>query len=211
MTVIGRNTIAGNNLSRANQGSDNQFGFFVTIPNDGQITMLHCYCAAVGSSCQGALVVWRSSGVFVGATAKFALPIGTTAVNGQAWNDVAPVAPIAVTAGNYLIGFWRDPTGQVAWSYQSGVGLIVPDVTSLQPNVALGSNIVQNVHTSGSMSCYVDYTPATNSIEIGPTGSGSGLVVSDIRIGPPGNGAPLTVNEVWIGPPGSGAPVKIWG
>jgi hypothetical protein len=158
MPNAGRTITTGNNVWVQNQGSNNEYGSLITMTETGLITFLDVYMACSGSTMDGVLCLWNSSGVLVGQSATFTVPAGSGGVNGQSWQRQALVTPYLAVAGTYYVGFWRQTSKTAEWSYKSGTGTIHPSAPSGGvSNVGSPGNLNLGSSTTGQMSAYVEY------------------------------------------------------
>lgn len=158
MPTVGRTTTSGNNLTRQNVGSNNQYGFRVTMPAAGLITTLHVLVAGDGAAITGKLVLWNSSGAVVGQSANVTFPAGSITVNDQTVVAAALVTPYVAAASEVLyIGFWRPAANTADFSYISSGGTFSPLTTSTQTNVSSPSTLAIASTTTGQMTAYADY------------------------------------------------------
>lgn len=158
MPNAGRTTTTGNTTSVTNSGTNNQYGFAISMPASGLVTFLNVYMAGSGGTCRTVLCLWNSSGVLLAQTAQFTANAGSGGVNGQAWQRAALVTPVSIAAGTYYVGFWRNGADAAEWSYASGGGTIHPQAPSGGvANVGSPGNLSFANSTSGQMSAYLEY------------------------------------------------------
>lgn len=156
-STCGRTTTTGNNTVQQNTGSNNQYGFKITMPEAGQIQRLNVYCSGQGSSYTGKLVLWNSSGAVV-ASGDVTFPTGSVSVNAQSFLQLTLTSPYNAASGEVLyVGFWRPSAQSGIFSYVSSGGVISPGVGSGQSNVGSPSTLAIASTTTGQMSAYVEY------------------------------------------------------
>lgn len=161
MPTVGRATIAGNNLSRSNTGSDNQIGMKITMPEAGSIKTLHVYVAGNGSTITGQLVLWNASRAIVAQTGNitFSDSAGSpkTNVNQQAWQVADLLTPYNAASGEVLfIGFWRNSAQTANYSYVNSGGEVHPDPQGSTGNVSSPTTLA-SASVTAQLSAYADY------------------------------------------------------
>ena len=158
MPNAGRTTTSGNTTVVQNSGSNNQYGFAITMPATGLVQWLDVYMAGSGGTCRTILCLWNSSGTLLAQTAQFTASAGSGGVNGQAFQRAALTSPLVINAGTYYVGFWRNGADGAEWSYDAGTGIIRPQAPGAGvANVGSPGNLNQASFTSGSMSAYLEY------------------------------------------------------
>ena len=158
MPTVGRTDTTTNDTWQSNTGSNNQYGYKVTMPESGLIQTLHVYVSGNGATLSGQLVLWNSSGAVVGSTGSMTISSGGTGVNGQAWQSGNLTTPYQAANGEVLyIGFWRAAASTANFSYDAGVGSFSPSTGSVQANVSSPSTLAVGSVTTGSLSAYADY------------------------------------------------------
>jgi hypothetical protein len=158
MPNAGRTTTVGNNQWIQNTGSNNEYGFAITMSETGLIQYLDVYMACSGSTMSAVLCLWNSSGVLLAQSGAFTCPAGSGGVNGQSFQRQALLTPYVATAGTYYVGFWRQTGKTAEWSYQSGSGTIHPSAPSGGVvNVGSPGNLSFASSTTGQMSAFAEY------------------------------------------------------
>ena len=158
MPNAGRTTTSGNTTVVQNSGSNNQYGFAITMPATGLVQWLDVYMAGSGGTCRTILCLWNSSGVLLAQTAQFTASAGSGGVNGQAFQRAALTSPLVINAGTYYVGFWRNSADSAEWSYLSGGGTIHPQAPlGGVANVGSPGSLSFANSTSGQMSAYLEY------------------------------------------------------
>jgi hypothetical protein len=159
MPNAGRTTTSGNNFWVQNTGTNNQYGFAFTMPENGLIQYLDVYMACSGSTMNAVLCLWGPSGILLAQTAVISVGAGAGGVNGQAFQRAALITPyLAAATGLYHVGFWRETGKTAEWSYVSGGGSIYPQAPGGGiANVGSPGNLNGTTTTSGQMSAYVEY------------------------------------------------------
>ena len=120
----------------------------------GQVTDISCYVASHhgGGSTSMKMALWNSSGALVLASGAFSVGAGGGANSGQSYQH-ASITPTFVAAGNYYIGWWRDPAGSFETSWASG-GTYVH--SSGNPVGSLNTGLSSQ---AGSLGVYLLYNP----------------------------------------------------
>jgi hypothetical protein len=155
--TCGRTVTTGNTNVQQNQGSNNQYGFKITMTEAGQIQRLNVYCSGQASSYTGKLVLWKSDGTVL-RSEDVTFPTGSVAVNSQSWLQVTLTTPYNAASGEVLyVGFWRPSASSAIFSYINSGGVISPGVGSGQANVASPGTLATGSTTTGQMSAYVEY------------------------------------------------------
>lgn len=160
MPTAGRTTTSGNNFWAENTGSNNQYGWAFSMPENGLIEYLNVYMSgkAGGGGCRTILCLWDSSGNLLAQTAQFTAGAGAGGVNGQAFQRAALTTPYSAVAGTYYIGFWRNGADTADFSFINSGGTIHPSAPSGGVgNVGSPSALSFANSTSGQMSAYVEY------------------------------------------------------
>jgi hypothetical protein len=160
MTNAGRTTTSGNDTWVVNQGSNNQYGYRISMPETGIVTFLDVYMAGSGGTCRTRLCLWDSSGNLLAQSNQFTAGAGSGGVNGQSFRRQAVITPVLITAGNYYVGFWRNGSDSAEWSYNAGSGTIHPSAPSGGvSNVGSPGSLSLGSTTTGQMSAYLEYNP----------------------------------------------------
>jgi hypothetical protein len=158
MPNAGRTTTSGNDTSVINTGSNNQYGYAISMPVTGLVQYLDVYMAGSGGTCRTVLCLWNSSGTLLAQTAQFTASAGSGGVNGQSMHRAAVITPIVISAGTYYVGFWRNGSDSAEWSYNAGSGTIHPSAPSGGvSNAGSPSNLNTGSTTTGQMSAFLEY------------------------------------------------------
>src|SRR6185312_14585365 len=124
MPNAGRTTTSGNTTVVQNSGSNNQYGYAISMPATGLVQFLDVYMAGSGGTCRTRLCLWNSSGTLLASTAQFTAGAGSGGVNGQSFQRRALSSSVVISPGTYYVGFWRNGSDTAEWSYNSGSGTI---------------------------------------------------------------------------------------
>lgn len=199
MANVGITSTSGNNSwEEFFVNTNNQVFMSVVMPEDGNITDLHCYFGGASGSVSARLCLWNSAGTLQRQSGAFTQPGGSASINGQSLASQS-ISSYSATSGQQLfIGFWRDPASSHVVSFNSGAGGTYARKFASSPTNT-GSASTQG----GKPSFYLTYTPVSPPPPPTPTGG--------INIWHGGSGWGKHPVKVWHG--GSGwlsHPVKTW-
>lgn len=126
-----------------------QVGMVVTMPENGRITNIACYCWTDGVALR--LCIWRASdGALLAATGDIPNP------GVEGWKS-SGIGPLDVAGGTQLIiGWWRGPTGTGYWRRHTTGGHRTHDTSSTAP-----TTFVTTETLSGDLGAYITYTTGT--------------------------------------------------
>lgn len=209
MTLYGNTTTSGNDHWNENQGTQNQQGFLVSSVPKGALMSITLYCAGgLGGTCRTQACLWDSSGTLIIAAGTITLSAGGGGINAQAWHtwNFGGANGIPIAGGNYYIGFFRNSSDAIEWSWNAGSGTLRPTVNSGVGNVGSPSNLSVGTGTTGSMSAYLTWAPSG---VYGADTAGSPTAIIDIY-GNHLSGSPVELLGVYRGPSGGGTPIQIW-
>jgi hypothetical protein len=169
MSNAGRTTTSGNDTWVTNTGSNNQYAYKLTLPQDGIVSALNVYMAGSGGTCRTRLCLWTTGGTLLVAATQFTAGAGSGGVNGQSFHR-STITPLLLSAGDYYIGFWRNGADGAEWSYNAGSGTIHPSAPSAGvSNVGSPGSLNTGSSTTGQMSAYLEYTPPGAQVYDGST------------------------------------------
>jgi hypothetical protein len=160
MPTAGRTTTSGNNFWAQNTGSNNQYGYAISMSESGLIEYLDVFMAgaAGGGGCRTILCLWDSSGNLLAQTAQFTAGAGGGGVNGQAFQRQPLITPYPAAAGTYHIGFWRNAADTADFSFINSGGTIHPQAPGGGiGNVGSPGALSFANSTTGQMSAFVEY------------------------------------------------------
>ena len=158
MPNAGRTVTTGNDTWVNNLGTNNQYGYAISMPATGLVQFLDVFMAGSGGTCRTVLCLWNSSGTLLAQSSQFTAAAGSGGINGQAWQRMSLISSVSITAGTYYVGFWRNGADSAEWSYASGSGTIHPQAPGGGiANVASPGNLSLANSTVGAMSAYLEY------------------------------------------------------
>lgn len=120
--------------------TNNQHAAAIALPSNCAITQIKVYASGDGASVSTRLACWNTSangGAVKAQSATFTMASGSRSVGGQAWNTKTVTATY-LTAGTYLFGLYRNPSGgHIVGTTATGVGTgYRKDNTATFPSIA---------------------------------------------------------------------------
>jgi hypothetical protein len=91
--------------------TSNQEAAYIYIGGTYAITKIRVYASARSSAVLCRLCMWAENTYVLTQSDSFSMAAGSESVGGQAWQEITLPTPLVVTAGNYYVGLYRNPTG----------------------------------------------------------------------------------------------------
>lgn len=93
----------------------NQVASLVNIPEPIYVSSISVYVGGYGGSAPMFFAIWKSNGDLVVRSGTVNVPQGSLSRGGQSWNTKA-ISETYLEAGNYFVGFWRNPSYRSVWT-----------------------------------------------------------------------------------------------
>ncbi len=153
MPTLGNQPSSWNTYSFSQLNTDNVVtGPLVTMPAPGgSVTEIGVYVEGYSGSVTIQGCLWNSNGGLVYSTTQVVVPIGSQSPGGQAWTTWT-VSNFWIPAGNYYIGWWRNPGETSLWSLTTGTYY-----TGATPGSNGAGGLPAMTSTSGNPGAYLTY------------------------------------------------------
>lgn len=155
MPTFGFTTEPADGAEWGGSGVDNQHAIPLTMPVDGTITTIGVIIRGKDASCSFKGVVWNSTrNTVLGQTATQTATGAAFAIGAGLTYEAAVVTPFDVAGGTSLyVGFCRNPTGAMQFSWDSSSSHYDDDNGSSNPSAMSG----ETLHSTRRFSAFCGY------------------------------------------------------